>query len=348
MKELLTKKGFHITHNDSDAVGCALVAALAYPELNLEDTTYFCTIGPGPSEAVRKIFETFTIDEIGLIIISDISVDDDALELLNDARSKGVVVVGYDHHVTNTANQKYDWFVVDSERHYDDMRYGKDGYLQSATLLMAKQLHMLNKSSALDKIVDDISRYDIWEWKNHPFERTEEYSEDIVSVYTKFVGVRDTFNELLDYFNTNRLFEEKSEPYPESFKWIYYIQKRKEKETCERAPMYAKNNVFEFNGTMLNAAYYICNNEHSNAVADYINTNFPEIDLTIILYPESRKVGFRSKKEHVNCSLIAKELGGGGHPGASGATINNIDDFIKFLNVVYTSEGLVVKDANPR
>ena len=54
MNELLTKKGFHITHNDADAVGCALVASLAYPELKLEDTTYFCTIGPEPSEVVTE------------------------------------------------------------------------------------------------------------------------------------------------------------------------------------------------------------------------------------------------------------------------------------------------------
>ena len=158
MNELTKKKGFHITHNDADAVGCALVAALAYPELNLEESTYFCTIGPDPSEIIRSIFSENSIDEIGLIIISDISVDNEALALLDDARNKGVVVVGYDHHVTNTANQKYDWFVVDSERHYDDIRYGDKGYLQSATLLLAKKMHMLNKSSALDKVIDDINK----------------------------------------------------------------------------------------------------------------------------------------------------------------------------------------------
>ena len=332
---------YHITHNDGDAVGCALVAGLAYKDTNM--VTKFCA-----NNSVDKVIEEI-INEIksnntkcDRIIISDIYPTlDKALELANFAKENNIALYGYDHHKTN-ACKGLDWWII-QEGYYDEYMF-EDYVLISATEIMYNDLQSkihanfnrdLNMLKRLEYLVKCISRYDTWEWKNHPGDYwAYDYRiqlddkgdkdilmcvpENLIAEITKFLGPEDVYQELYKYYTgdnvTNRII-------PDSFRSLFDgIEKCIEKEIG-----YAKKYVRITQNGEYNIATYINNGLYSNMVADAMLAEYEDIDIFEIIYPSSLTLGFRTKKDSIDVSRYAHRLfNGGGHKQASGAHVDHV------------------------
>lgn len=103
-------KGVHITHNDGDAIGCALVASFFFPNLHFEKDTRFTAIGT-QDNAVSSLIEEIeqahqNNEEIPKVIfVSDIGLSKESYDMLYSLQLKyNIIVRCFDHHVTNKFN----------------------------------------------------------------------------------------------------------------------------------------------------------------------------------------------------------------------------------------------------
>ena len=116
---------FHLTHNDMDALGCALIVNYYYKKKDEEDTkitgiktktnveTIFCAIGYQDDkmlEFLNKLMTSpFSYSKSSIdFIISDISIKEDTINELKNCCERlegeyGIMtsIKGYDHHISN-------------------------------------------------------------------------------------------------------------------------------------------------------------------------------------------------------------------------------------------------------
>lgn len=119
----------HFTHIDSDALGCDVLLKIAYEtilkgykittyyisnhnvDIFIQDTMSMLTLDIDRSKSVNDIYD--------IIFITDIGPNKDSIEKIVAYKNKveatfnkTVTLYGFDHHVTNTLNNDYKWFIV--------------------------------------------------------------------------------------------------------------------------------------------------------------------------------------------------------------------------------------------
>ena len=368
----IAKYGIHITHNDSDAVGCALVAAFVYTEYNLENNTYFCS-ATGASEKLNKI-----LDDIeksgehypGFILISDISIDEETAVRLEGIRDlTGTKLLGMDHHPTNHLYIKHDWFHVICEEKYskegviyicdNGLRYdpviNKNVPISACRFIFDDHCDKEGQyNPVIQGLVDSISRYDTWVWKNYTPSQISHINsigtsmDDITSVLSKFLGSNNLFQQL--YNNAEKLPSQYTYGYNDWIDYffggellnLYHILKRKEnlavKSIIKRTKVIDRFHL-DNSDKLYKVAMFISTDEYSNAQAEYIYNLSDEIDFVIIIYPSTCNLGFRcSKNKDIDVSSIAKSYGGGGHKNASGAKLTEELLYNEILRLYYSKE----------
>ena len=382
VKEFNTNKRyvFHLTHNDMDAVGCALIVEFYYKKKDKKDTettgiktrtyidTIFCAIGKQDDEILEFLnklmssptsYSRTSID----FIISDISIKEDTINELKDCCEKleddyGIMtsIKGYDHHISNKSHLVDKNFIT-----YDRMidLDINEVVPVSATKLMHNMLCVdeplfenenLNKEFAY--LCDFISRYDTWVWKNKdlmdkltPFINDKNlelyeysmniplYPEDFYTVMTKKMGPETVYtklsmriNNIIENGDINSRFL-----FDDTECLIYEIEKAHENIISEYAVNHARIGI---SGEYI-VGYYIPN-EYSNVVTESLYEEYPFVDYWMILIPGIKKIEFRSNKDDVNVSRIAKRTyGGGGHKSASGAKNIDTNKFMFIMDTFY-------------
>ncbi|MCY6372578.1 hypothetical protein [Clostridium ganghwense] len=99
------------THNDLDGVGCGILCEVAYKDnINIEYCNY--SGAENINVKVKNFILSNEYEEYDMIFITDISVNEEVAELINDnIEAKHIQLL--DHH--NTAkwlNDKYEWSKV--------------------------------------------------------------------------------------------------------------------------------------------------------------------------------------------------------------------------------------------
>ena len=236
----------HITHNDADAVGCALVATLFYKEGYFGTETHFCSANHGADRKVEELLKSW---EDGLswppntLLITDISITSETAEKLERASEEyGFNILSVDHHPTNP-NRDKSWMRFVTEDTFGPHKvkepvsaaYGlwkilfeeQGKFLDPAAKepittsfskfyeLMGDDLYELVEKYEKDasdlfiyKLVRRISRYDTWAWMKQP---NSYMMEDVVATATKAYGPDLVYKILYNYY-TNE-FDEKIEKY---------------------------------------------------------------------------------------------------------------------------------------
>ena len=371
---------FHLTHNDMDALGCALIVKYYYKKKDEEDTkitgiktktnveNVFCAIGYQDNEMLdflNKLMESpFSYAKSSIdFIISDISIKEDTINELKNCCEKledkyGIMtsIKGYDHHISNKSHLvDKDFITVDRMIDIDI----NEVVPVSATKLMHNMLCVdeplfdndnLNKEFTF--LCDSISRYDTWVWKNknlmdklEPFikdifmelyEYTDTYilyPDDFYTVISKKIGISCLYDKFCNRINniiksgdTNSRFL-----FDDTEIIIYEIEKDHEEVIVDNAVKHARIGI---NGEYI-VGYYLPN-EYSNAVTEALYEEYPFVDYWMILVPSVRKIEFRSNKDDVNVSRIAKRTyGGGGHKSASGAKNIDTNKFMFIMDTFY-------------
>lgn len=314
---------YHFTHNDADAVGCALVASFF---TNSDTKSIF--------ESLDKIDNTiisFLSDKNhpapNVIIISDVSLKDETCNfLMNYCMTRGeetsIPIMLFDHHVTNKMNEKYEWCVVQTE---------DNGVPISAAKLMFNRLYDTIEPAYRDSmgiIIDAISRYDTWEWKRHPIDYREEYTNILI----KQTGVVETLLSLRRSLINSIGLEGPVFKFEDTALLLIdtYLKKR-EKVLNGIQDRGVVATTFQEYTIALMIPDSIFFNESMEAIYEADDT----IDIVYGLCPETKTLHLRSNKDDVNLARFAKYYyGGGGHKQAAGAKLSR-KKFIKLLNMYY-------------
>lgn len=373
----------HITHNDSDALGCALVVDM-YRKYSLmhdakkgylpvhnftavtsaketleflidvlnslytsEETKFNFT--DSNIERFERMMSGVTYDPYdvlaipGEIIISDLGLDSEIIDKLDDIAKKfGIELLYVDHHTSNLHNhQRYPWCFVTST--------DEDGIPRSACkylldIFKNKDINPRNVLSHnhvfFEKYINDISRYDTWMWKKSPKENPDENHTSII--IDSIGGIQNAYdlihNRIFITYSTAMRFNELP-----GFAPIITAYEKKRKSYIEsymNKTVYSMGYNLDFNNpeyATLMFALVILPESYGNDIMENIYLNSErDIDIVIGIYPNSRTLSFRKgPKSKVDLSLFAKKYGGGGHKDASGAKLDT-ETFLSILNKYYT------------
>ena len=287
-----------ITHNDLDGVGCYIVAKIMLEEE--VDVTY-CNYGD-VNEEVLKAIENENV--YSKIFITDISVTE---EVANDLDKIGEKVVLLDHHPTAMFLNKYSWAKVEE---YFDIEEKT-----CATRLLYDYFNA-NGNVYLDTFVEKVRLFDTWLWKEKYNDEDAKYLNDLRYI----LGKEDFANSLISKIKS------KSTLFNEFDLKLLAIKQREIDSYVEKKDKDLV--VTEIRG--YKAGVVIAESNQSE-LGNRLCEMHPELDLVAMV--NQNGISYRTVKDNVNVSEIAKYFGGGGHPKASGSSVPKecLEGFIEAL-----------------
>ncbi|MBB6453250.1 oligoribonuclease NrnB/cAMP/cGMP phosphodiesterase (DHH superfamily) [Salirhabdus euzebyi] len=303
-----------LSHNDLDGVSCGILAKLAFgKQVNVR----YNSVG-GLDREVQWFLDN-NKDKDTLLIITDLSVNEENEKKLDEYVKAGGKVQFLDHHKTALHFNDYDWgqVVVEDE----------EGKLTSATSLLYEYLvknDYLEPSNGIAEFVELVRQYDTWEWeKNNNLE-----AQRLNALF--FLISIDEFEEKMidrllssDHFYFDE-FEKKVLDMEDDKIERYIRRKRRELVQAKMEGLYA--------GIVYAESYH-------SELGNELGKEYPHLDFIAILNIGSKRVGFRTIHDHVDVSEFAGLFGGGGHAKASGCTLTD-DAYNKFVAETFPLEPL--------
>ena len=318
----MKKVKLQFTHDDGDGLGCVL------PPRFTEDFNDFIVI-PCSLDEVDSNIESYldfyddpkNPDEIEAVLITDITPSPDIVERLEYMRKEeGIKLWLIDHHENNNLEGlRYEWMTLEFHKKNEQGDTESAAYLVYETF---KDLITEKDKENLFEIINDISRYDTWEWKNRP----KNYEEEYTSILIDLLG----FEEVLNLYTKNISNGNKAITDNE-LKLIdgYIIKRNKTLEKLLDHTVYTDYNEYRI-------ALFIASKEYMNNEHEIIYNNNDDVDITVGLTPELRKISFRTKKDDVNVGRLAKRVfNGGGHKKSAGSGKMETEVFLQWLQKYY-------------
>lgn len=281
------------THTDLDGIGCAILAKLYNPSIEVE----YCDYG----NIDEKICDFLNFHlPLGDLYITDISVSDEVAERIDRIGTDFVLL---DHHPTALKFNKYTWCTVKVE---DD----STGLKTCATELFYHWLveyGYLDSTKYLDRFVEIVRDYDTWRWAELEEDGVickkindllyiygrENFINWCLSSFTqrKFPNLGNTENMLLE------LRQQEIDRYVE----------KKSREMFTQA-LCGKISGFVFASRF------------TSELGNRLCKMHPEIDFITIIDVENCTVSYRTIKDDIDLGKdVAAQFGGGGHPKAAGS-----------------------------
>lgn len=294
------------SHTDLDGYGCNVVAklALCFLEVDCENLNY-----DKINERVKEFFITKECEEYSVVYITDISVDDEVAEIIeNKINEIGIRVKLLDHHPTAIGLNKYKWATVDIERHGEKTSGTRMLYDELSDIIkkVSSEKGIFNKDKLFD-FVEHVRKYDTWLWKEKYNDIKPKQLNDLFFIlgserFTDKVikTLKFSLVTVKDFINENKLLlelqQEKVDKYVEA----------KNKEIIDM-------NLVGYNVGIVFAEQF------QSELGNRLSEMNPQYDLIIMI--GNKTISYRTVKDNVNCGDIAKLFGGGGHPKASGSQI---------------------------
>ena len=301
------------TDTDLDGMGCAVVAKLAFGDAVDVSHCSYRNLNQRIDQFLQKEEHKDT-----KLYITDLAVNSTIEKKLNERHKNGGHVMVIDHHVTALHFNDYPWGHV-------LMEY-ENGKKTCATSLFFDHLvenGNLEKTPALEQFVDLVRQYDTWEWDEN---------DNIVAKHLNdlfFMFGREQFKDDL----IKRLKEN-----PEQFQltdmenMLMDVEEKKiERYIHAKNKQIVQRNVNDYCIGIVHAEQYL--SELGNA----LNKKNPHLDMIVLVNVGTKKVGFRTIHDNVDVAKFAKELGGGGHPKASGCDLTE-EAFKLFVTDVFHVE----------
>jgi len=238
------------------------------------------------------------------LFITDISPSREVAKLLDQDPYCNVLL--FDHHKTALHFNDYHWAVVDTG--------GFCGADLFYSFLADKHRKDLTKLGKYDKLVFHANDYDLW------FHRDPHSA--VVNSLLNVLGC-ERF--------VNRFLQNPSVDLTETEKYILEIEKEKEEKYIQEAVKAA--NIYGIYAVTF--AEKLISEIGHNILHEF------SVDVAVIVNAQKGTVSFRSKKSDV--SLLAKALGGGGHPNAAGSTI---PDHLLYHRIVDLLLAAICNDPN--
>lgn len=327
-------KMIHITHNDLDGVGCAVLGKLFAESQGLEYEIYNVKIGC-QDKLIRSLFainsptDINKLADIGYILVSDLPISEKSAELLNKIYEEANISVRWvEHHKSN----------IKLGSRYPEWAYIKPidnkGTPVASTMILYRLWNDTityddNVRRKLSSFSTIVSRYHTGEWLNNPID----HSEEDLNILLKIIGIPNASQLFLDMiispdesFSINSI--------NSLYRDLIEITKRQRDYAIRDAIRSARYiDFFEFKVAAIIPSQHFGTYELG---ALYETPGFTG-DFVLGLYPMTRSISFRaSPKSDIDLSGIAKRFGGGGHPRAAAAKLTS-NQFLKILRKFYES-----------
>lgn len=281
------------THTDLDGVSCEILGRIAFEE---DIDVVRCGYG----NIDDKVEEFINSDEeYDKLFITDISVNKEIADKLLSISDKVILL---DHHKTALWLNEYSYALVQVE----DESIGK----MCGTYLFYEYLKKNHKefddTPALKLFIDYVRMYDTWEWK-------EKYDNIIPKRLNDLMYI-DGPNEFIDkmvYRLGNNLFILDDTD----------LMKLQIEQTYINSYIAQKNETLMINDDLF-PGYTVgitFADKYISELGNELCELHPELDFVILINMSTLTVSYRTVKDNLDLSDIAKGFGGGGHPKASGS-----------------------------
>lgn len=280
------------THkNDIDGMGNAVVAKLAFEEVNY----VLC----GTFDLISKVNEFILnkrIYEYDKIFITDLCLDEETLfKIDNDLALKDKFLI-FDHHKTYE-DEKY------TKYSFVNVKLKNNKGLCCGTSLFYDYLvdnNFIKRNSAIDEFVELTRLHDTWEWKNiYNNGKARE-----LAILFDCLGTEGYIGFMYDKLINNDVF---------NFTEVEYLLiNNKKNEINEVISEYMKKMYYkEILG--LKAGILFIDYQYRNEIGEYLRENKYDVDFVMMIALDRGVVSYRSVKSGVSVREVAEYFNGKGH-----------------------------------
>lgn len=289
-----------ITHTDLDGVGCEILGKIAFKD-NVDVSR--CNYNDINELVLKTILEHENYEKI---IITDISVNEIVANRLNYISNKVKLL---DHHPSALFLNDYSFATVE-----EICDKGKT----CGTQLLYDYLGNSLKTDRLNYFVENVRRYDTWEWKDKYQDETPKRINDLLYIMGKDKFVDLVINKIK---NNEDLFDD-------TVNMILELRQNEINEYIKnKDKLLITHNILGYKAGVVFADNFI------SELGNKLSEMHPELDFIAMINQET--ISYRTVKEDINLTEIAKHFGGGGHPKASGSQINK-EHINKFISTLLT------------
>ena len=281
------------THTDLDGVSCEILGKIAFEEdINVVRCNY------GDIDAKVEEFIN-SAEEYDKLFITDISVNKEIADKLLSISDKVILL---DHHKTALWLNEYLYALVQVE----DESIGKMCGAYLFYEYLKKNHKEFDDTPALKLFIDYVRMYDTWEWK-------EKYDNIIPKRLNDLMYI-DGPNEFIDkmvYRLGNNLFIFDDTD----------LMKLQIEQTYINSYITQKNETLMVNDSLF-PGYTVgitFADKYISELGNKLCELHPELDFVVLINMSTLTISYRTVKDDLDLSDIAKGFGGGGHPKASGS-----------------------------
>ena len=281
------------THTDLDGVSCEILGKIAFEEdINVVRCNY------GDIDAKVEEFIN-SAEEYDKLFITDISVNKEIADKLLSISDKVILL---DHHKTALWLNEYPFALVQVE----DESVGKMCGAYLFYEYLKKNHKEFDDTPALKLFIDYVRMYDTWEWK-------EKYDNIIPKRLNDLMYI-DGPNEFIDkmvYRLGNNLFIFDDTD----------LMKLQIEQTYINSYIAQKNETLMVNDDLF-PGYTVgitFADKYISELGNKLCELHPELDFVVLINMSTLTISYRTVKDDLDLSAIAKGFGGGGHPKASGS-----------------------------
>ena len=281
------------THTDLDGISSEILGRIAFGE---DIDVVRCGYG----NIDDKVEEFINSDEeYDKLFITDISVKKELADALNNVSDKVILL---DHHKTALWLNEYPFALVQVE----DESVGKMCGAYLFYEYLKKNHEEFNDTLALKLFVKYVRMYDTWEWK-------EKY-DNIIPKRLNDLMYMDGPNEFIDkmvYRLGNNLFIFDDTD----------LMKLQIEQTYINSYIAQKNETLIVNDSLFpeHIVGIVFADKYISELGNKLCELHPELDFVVLINMSTLTVSYRTVKDNLDLSAIAKGFGGGGHPKASGS-----------------------------
>lgn len=302
------------THTDTDGIGCAILAYLAFGRDNVD--VEYCNYDDVDGK-IREFYLCGNPEEYDAIYITDISVDEEVAEEIDSLVNAGQNWKLFDHHATALWLNCHEWCEVLSIDPYTTIKTsGTEIFWRY--LVCDKYMFWnfeVREKRNLEQFVKIVRDYDTWRWKELGEEGVVcKQVNDLFYIYGREEFI-DWALRRLKYYGS----------YPEfpSFSdedLLLLDQKQKDIDRYiekKDKHLMARTDAFGYTYGVIFAEQYF--SELGNRLCEL----HPELDYVAMIDICGGKVSYRTVREDLDVGgTIAHSHGGGGHPKAAGSTFD--------------------------
>lgn len=296
------------THTDLDGVGNAILANRFFGHTNVDIS--YCQAGK-LDEELNNFIKGDGFNEYSKIFITDISPKNKELvENLDFYNQVYDSLRLFDHHKTAEWLNKYSWAEVHET---------VNGKLECGTSLFHKYLNSIKPMTKEEQFVEHVKQFDVWLWELSG----DTFAKDL--------------NTLLNLLGRDKFVERFSKSIVCCFTEYEQLLVDVDNRTYNNYLKKKVNSVIERSETLPDGRKYtfgvIIADTYISQLGNDIASLNPHLDFITIVNGNNNKLSFRTKKDDIDVSEIAKMFNGGGHPKASGADIpeDKLHDMYKIL-----------------